>query len=237
MKTISTFLLIFLNTFLASSTAAQNIALPSDITAVTLTASANMQVDNDRMTIVVQAESEKPDAAEAAADVNAKMAKALATARAVPGVTAKTLNYSTNQVIEKGRMARWRVSQLMEVETADFAAGANLATKLQDAGMNVVSLTFGVSPEARRKALTRLQHEALVEWQALAKQAATSLGYAGYTPGRLTVNAGDSGPRPRFAAQAMAAKAADSVAISAGTSELVTTVTGEALLGIERKRN
>jgi predicted secreted protein len=125
----------------------------------------------------------------------------------------------------------------MEVETADFASGANLATKLQDAGMNIVSLTFDVSPETRRKAMARLQHEALLEWQALAKQAAASMGYAGYTPGRLTVNAGDSGPRPRFAAQAMVSKASDSVAVSAGTSELVTTVTGEALLGSQRIRN
>lgn len=237
MKTAAACALAFLLPLVLPSALAQNIAAPpSDVTGVTLTASANMQVDNDRMTIVVQSEAEKPSATAAAAEVNAKMAKALATAKAVSGVTAKTLNYSTSQVMEKQKFVRWRVTQLMEIETADFAAGANLATKLQDDGLNLLSLTFGVSPEARRKALATLQHEALVEWQALAKQAAASMGFNGYTPGRLTVNAGDSGPRPRFA-QAMVAKAADAVAVSAGTSELTSTVTGEAILGSERKRN
>lgn len=228
---------LLLSLALSTAAAAQNIApSPREVTGVTLTASATMQVDNDRMTLILQAEAEKPSATAAAAEVNAKMAKALAIAKAVPAVEAKTTSYSTNQVFEKGRFVRWRVSQLLEVETADFAAGANLATKLQDDGLNLVSLTFGVSPETRRKAMTKLQHEALVEWQSLAKQAAASMGFGGYTPGRLTVNAGDSGPRPRFAAQAMA-KAADAVTVSAGTSEMTTTVTGEAILDRDRKPN
>jgi len=224
---------------LVTGAAAQPIAsIPGDVTGVTLTASATMQVDNDRMTIHLQAQSEKPTAAAAAAEVNAAMTKALATAKGVSGVTAKTLNYSTDQVMEKGRMVRWRVTQLLEIETADFTAGANLATRLQDDGLLLASLTFGVSPEARRKASAKLQHDALVQWQAIAKEAATSMGYAGYTPGRLTVNASDGGPRPRFAAQAMAARApAESVAVSAGSSEMVTTVTGEAILTGERRRN
>jgi uncharacterized protein YggE len=202
---------LLLSLALSTAAAAQNIAPPPrDVTSVTLTASATMQVDNDRMTIILQAEAEKPSATAAAAEVNAKMAKGLASAKAVSVVEAKTTSYSTNQVFEKGRFVRWRVSQLLEVETADFAAGANLATKLQ--------------------------HEALVEWQSLAKQAAASMGFGGYTPGRLTVNAGDSGPRPRFAAQAMA-KAADAVTVAAGTSEMTTTVTGEAILDRDRKPN
>ncbi|MBK7473234.1 MAG: SIMPL domain-containing protein [Betaproteobacteria bacterium] len=156
-----------------------------------------MQVDNDRMTVLLQAEAEKPDAGVASAEVNIKMAKALALAKGVSGVTAKSLNYSTDQVMEKGKLVRWRVTQLLQIETADFAAGANLATRLQDEGLLLSSLTFSVSPEARRKALAQLQHDALVEWQSRARQAAASMGYAGYAPGRLAINAGDSGPRPR----------------------------------------
>lgn len=233
MNTRSAFLLPLL---FATTTTAQTIApAPAEVSAVSLTASANMQVDNDRMTILLQAESEKPNAGVASAEVNSKMAKALALAKAVSSVTGKTLNYSTDQVMEKGRMVRWRVTQLLQIETADFAAGANLATKLQDEGLLLSSLTFSVSPEARRKALAQLQHDALVEWQSRARQAAASMGYAGYAPGRLTINAGDSGPRPRRAA--MATMAADPVAVSAGSSEMVVTVAGEAMLAGERRRN
>jgi predicted secreted protein len=208
------------------------IALPADTPAVSLNASATAQVDNDRMTIVLQAESEKPLAADAAREVNAKMARALAVAKSVSAVTAKTVNYSTNQVIEKGRMVRWRVVQWLQVETADFTAGANLATKLQDEGLLLSSLAFSVSPEARRAAVVKLQHEALTDWQSLAKQAAASMGYGGYTPGRLAINVNDNvpPPRPRFAAQAMAAAAPEPVNVSAGSSEIVLMVSGEAIL-------
>lgn len=211
------------------------IAGPSDIPAVSLNASATMQVDNDRMTIVLQAESEKPLAADAARDVNAKMAKGLAVAKSVSAVTAKTINYTTNQVVEKGKMVRWRVSQWLQIETADFTAGTNLATRLQDEGLLLWSLTFSVSPEARRVAVAKLQHEALTEWQSLAKQAAASMGYGAYAPGRLAINVNDHmpPPRPRFAAQAMAASAPE-VSVAAGSSEIVLTVSGEAILNNRR---
>ncbi|MEP6701739.1 MAG: SIMPL domain-containing protein [Betaproteobacteria bacterium] len=212
------------------------IAAPTDLPAVSLTTSATAQVDNDRMTIVLQAESEKPQATAAASEVNARMGKALAIAKAVSGVTAKTVSYSTDQVMEKGKMVRWRVSQLLQIETAEFTAGASLATRLQEEGLLLSSLTFNVSPEARRIALARLQHEALTEWQVLAKQAAASMGYASYAPGRLTVNTNDNGPRPRFAARAMSAVAAEPVAVASGSSEIVMTVSGEAILAGTRKR-
>ena len=204
---------------------------PADIPAISLTASATTQVDNDRMTIVLQAEAENPSASVAANEVNAKMAKALAATKTIAGVSARTLSYTTNQVLEKGRMVRWRVSQLLRIETADFAAGANLATRLQQEGLNLSSMTFSVSPEARRGAIAKLQHDALTEWQSLAKQAAASMGFAGYSPGKLAVNSHDaSPPQPRFATQAMAASVAEPVQVAAGTSELVLTVSGEAIL-------
>lgn len=228
MKSTSVFLLALA---LCAPAAAQPLAQALvDPAIVNLTASASMQVDNDRMTIQLLAQAERPGATAAAADVNAKMAKALAIARTVSGITAKTLNYSTSQVYEKEKMVRWRVTQILHLETADFAAGAGLATRLQDDGLLLASLAFGISPESRRKATARLQHEALVEWRTIAKEAAASMGYPGYVPGRLTVNAGDHGPSPRFAPMQMSAKSSDSVNVSAGTSEIVATVTGEAIL-------
>jgi predicted secreted protein len=216
----------------AFSLAQVPIGPPADTPSVTLTASASMQVDNDRMTIMLQSESEQPQASAAANEVNARMSKALATAKGVPGISARTFSYTTSQVYEKGRMVRWRVSQWLRVETGDFAAGANLATKLQSEGLLLSSLVFSVSPEARRAAVAKLQHDALTEWQSLAKQAAASIGYAGYVPGRIAINASDNvpPPPPRFAAQAMAAPAAEPVAVTAGTSEIVLTVSGDAIL-------
>lgn len=205
---------------------------------VALTANASTHIDNDRMTIVLQAESERPQASMAAAEVNAKMAKALAIARAASAVKADTVSYGTNQVPdERGKMAGWRVSQVLRLETADFAVGANLATKLQDEGLLLTALTFNVSPDKRRKAVAKLQHEALTEWQAQAKQAATSMGYSGYTPGRLSVNAVDA-PQPQYANRAMLSLSASlvgPVAVSSGSSDVVVMVSGDAILSNGRK--
>jgi predicted secreted protein len=164
------------------------------------------------------------------------MNKALAVTKTAPGMTARTVGYTTSQVYEKGRMVRWRVSQLLRIETADFTAGANLATRLQGEGLLLVSLAFSVSPEARRIAVVKLQHDALIEWQARAREAAASMGYAGFTPGRLSVNVNDASPMPppRFATQAMAAEAAPPVAVAGGTSEIGVTVGGEAILNTRR---
>ncbi|MBP8297544.1 MAG: SIMPL domain-containing protein [Burkholderiales bacterium] len=235
MKTTTAF---FFALLYATTATAQTMALaPADVPAISLTATATMQVDNDRMTVLMQVAAENASAGDASSEVNTRAAKALALTKGVANVSAKTLNYSTDQVMEKGKRVRWRVTQLLQIETADFAAGASVATRLQDEGLHLASLTFSVSPEARRKAVSQLQHEALVEWQALARQAAASMGYAGYTPGRLAVNAGDSGPRPRFATKAMATMAADSVTVSGGSSEMVVTVSGEALLTSGARRN
>jgi hypothetical protein len=146
----------------ATTAAAQPIAsIPADVTGVTLTASATLQVDNDRMTIHLQAQSEKPTAAAAASEVNAAMTKALATAKGVSAVTAKTLNYSTDQVMEKGRLVRWRVTQLLEIETADFtgrcesrhkASGRRPAPRLADVRRQPRGAAQGVGEIAARRA-------------------------------------------------------------------------------------
>jgi len=213
------------------------IAGPVDVPIVTLTASATAQVDNDRMTLVLQSESQKPQAAAAAAEVNTKMNRAMSIAKATPGVTAKTVNYTTEQAFEKGRMVGWRVRQFLQVETGDFTAGANLATRLQEEGLLLSSLTFSVSPEARRASVAKLQHDALVEWQSLAKAAAASMGYADWKPGRVNVNANDEIVRPHFAARAMvaAAPAPEPVAVAGGSSEIVVNVNGEAILAGARR--
>jgi len=83
------------------------------------------------MDIRLVASAENRAASAAAAEVNAKMASALAAAKEVAGVTAKTAGYSTQQVFEPSRTAAakprgWQVTQTLVVEATDFAAGANL---------------------------------------------------------------------------------------------------------------
>ena len=43
-----------------------------------------------------------------------------------------TAGYSTQQIGEKGKATRWRVTQTISLDSADFTAAATLITKLQD---------------------------------------------------------------------------------------------------------
>jgi predicted secreted protein len=208
-------------------------ALPAS-PSVTVTGAATTKVQNDRMMAMVRTEAEQPTAGAAAADVNARMAKALAAAKATPGVEAKSAGYSTWQQWEKGKPGKWRVSQTLSLTGSDFPALAALLTRLQDEdGMLVSSIAFSLAPETRRRAEDALTKEAIRAWQQRAATASEALGFAAWRPGRVSVSTGDFAPQPRFDMMARAGAAAASappVAVEGGTTELTVTVSGDAVL-------
>jgi predicted secreted protein len=208
-------------------------ALPAS-PSVTVSGAATTKVQNDRMQAMVRAESEQTTAGAAAADVNTRMAKALAAAKAAPGVEAKSAGYSTWQQWEKGKPGKWRVSQTLSLTGADFPALAALLTKLQDEdGLLVSSIAFSLAPETRRRAEDALTKEAIRAWQQRAATASEALGFAAWRPGRVSVSTGDFAPQPRFDMMARAGAAAapaPPVAVEGGTTELTVTVTGDAVL-------
>jgi len=208
-------------------------ALPAS-PSVTVTGAANTKVQNDSMMAMVRAEAEQTTPGAAAADVNARMAKALAAAKATPGVEAKSAGYSTWQQWEKGKPGKWRVSQTLSLTGADFPALAALLTKLQDEdGLLVSSIAFSLAPETRRRAEDALTKEAIRAWQQRAATASEALGFAAWRPGRVSVSTGDYAPQPRFDMMARAGAApasAPPVAVEGGTTELTVTVSGDALL-------
>jgi len=208
-------------------------ALPAS-PSVTVTGAATTKAQNDRMQAMVRAESEQTTAGAAAADVNTRMAKALAAAKVAPGVEAKSAGYSTWQQWEKGKPGKWRVSQTLSLTGADFPALAALLTKLQDEdGLLVSSIAFSLAPETRRRAEDALTKEAIRAWQQRAATASEALGFAAWRPGRVSVSTGDFAPQPRFDMMARAGAAAapaPPVAVEGGTTELTVTVTGDAVL-------
>ena len=188
--------------------------------AVTVTGAASGQVQNARMQAMLRIESEHAVAANAASDVNARMAKALAIAKTLPSVEAKTAGYSTWQTYEKGKPSKWRVTQSLALSGSDFAALAALVTRMQDEqGMLVGSVSFSLSPAA---------------WQQRAATAASALGFASWRTGRVSVSSGDAPVQVRAdMAMRMAAPAAGSpppVMVEGGTTEITVHVSGDAIL-------
>lgn len=205
---------------------------PPTMPVVTLTAAATASVPNDKMYAWLRAEYENVDPARAAAEVNARMARALARARGSKGVDAETSGYSSYQIAEKGQPARWRVTQTLSLEGADFAAMAALVSKLQGEDQLLLSgMNFAVSPEARRKAEDQLTQQALKAWQVRAQNAANGFGISGWRPGRVTIQTGDfARPQPMMRTSASGLAASPPVGVEGGNTDVTVSVTGEAVL-------
>lgn len=199
---------------------------------VTVSASATATVGNDRLQAWLRAEAENPSPAAAASQVNAIVAKALASARSYPAVKLATTGYATQQISEKGKASRWRVAQTVSLDSADFTAAATLISKLQDEdGLLLSSMGFSLADKTRRDAEDGVTRQAIRSWQSRAEQAAQALGFASWRPGHLSVQAGDSGRiYPTMRAQATTGFAAAPVALEAGTTDVSVTVSGEAVL-------
>jgi predicted secreted protein len=202
---------------------------------VSVTSSATSNVANDRMHALLRAEADNADPAQAASDVNARMARALARARGVTGIEASTAGYSSFQITEPNKPPRWRVSQTLALEGADFAALAGLVSRLQSTdGLVLASLSFSVSAATRRAAEDALTQQAIRNWQQRAQAAAQGFGAGGWRAGRITIQTNDFGrPQPMYRASAVADSRAP-VAVEGGMSEVTVTVSGEAILDTVR---
>lgn len=200
---------------------------------VTVSASAASSVSNDRLQAWLRAEAEHADAAIAASQVNATIAKGVARAKGTPGMTVSTSGYSTQQVAERGRPTRWRVVQTMIVSSGNFAATAALLTRLQEQdGLLLSGMAFSLSSGAREQAERMLIQQAIRSWQSRASQAAAALGFDSWRPGHVSVQASDAGrpyPMMRAAGAAMTAENAP-VTAEAGMTEVTVTVSGDAIL-------
>lgn len=224
-------LAIALAAFLLAGTA--RAADTANVPIVSLSASATASVANDRVYAWLRAEVDHADPARAAADVNARMARALARAKAVTGVEAATSGYSSFQISDKGQPTRWRVAQTLTLEGSDFAAMAVLVTKLQaDDALVMSGMNFAVSPGAQRRAEDALTQQAIKAWQARAQNAATGFGYQAWRAGKVAIQTGDfARPQPMYR-QSMSGMAASAppVSIEAGNTDVTVTVSGEAVL-------
>lgn len=211
---------------------AQSPVAPSQPT-VTVSASSTATIVNDRLQAWLRAEAENVSPAVASSQVNAAVAKALASVRAVAGIKVATTGYSTQQIVEKGKPSRWRVSQTVTLDSADFTAAATLISKLQDDdGLLFSGMAFSLADRTRRDAEDGVTQQAIRGWQSRAQQAAQGLGFGSWRPGHINVQTSDGGRAyPMMRAQAASSiSGASPVALEAGTTDVTVTVSGEAIL-------
>src|SRR5438132_8480634 len=88
-------------------------------------------------------------------------------AKSVAAVKVATAGYSTQQIAEKGKPTRWRVTQSISLASSDFTQAATLMSRLQDQnGLLLSNMTFTLSEGARRESEDSVTQQALKSWQA-----------------------------------------------------------------------
>jgi predicted secreted protein len=223
-------------TFTAPATYSQSLPGSGQVSppTVTVTGAATISVPNDRLQAWLRADADNASAATAASQVNAAIAKAMADAKAFPAVKVSSAGYSTQQISDKGKSTRWRVSQGIVLDAADFTAAATLISKLQDEdGLLLTSMAFSLTDKTRREAEDNVTQQAIRSWQARAQQAAQGFGFAGFRPSHISVQTGDAGRvYANMRAQGALAYTASAppVQLEAGTTDVTVNVSGDAIL-------
>jgi len=220
---------------LAASLALAGAALAADpaprYNTIELQADAQREVANDTLNASLFVELNDANPAALANAINKAANDALRVARDYKGVRVRSGNNQTYPVYAKGNVLQgWRGRAEIRIESRDFEAASGLIGKLQ-AGMQLGSLSFSVSPEARRQTENELITEAIGAFKARAEIVRGALAGRGYKILHLNLNSGSSVPPPRFAmARALAAGASEVAApnIEGGVS-LVTVTAGGAI--------
>jgi len=219
--------------YLAASLALAGAALATDpaprYNTIELQADAQRDVANDTLSASLFVELNDANPAALANALNKAANEALRVARDYKNVRVRSGNNQAYPVYAKGNVLQgWRGRAEIRLESRDFEAASGLIGKLQ-AGMQLGSLSFSVSPEARRQTENELITEAIGAFKARAEIVRGALAGRSYKILRLNVNGGSSVPPPRFPmARALAAGAPEVAApnLEGGVSLVTVTVGG-----------
>ncbi len=204
---------------------------PQPAGVLSLSAQASADVPQDVIHITLFYEEQAKDPGSLTAALNQRADAALAQAKSVAGVTARTGTFSVYPTTDRdGKISAWRGRTEVVLESRDFAAASKLAGQLAGL-MQVSNVEFSLSPEAQRAAEQKLTTEAIRSFRARADEAAKAFGYNAYSIRDVNVGGGRNvQPYPR--AMAMAAPAMDSakmsapIAVEGGKATVSVTVNG-----------
>ena len=192
---------------------------------VSLRAEASAELENDRMVAVLAVQEEGSDPARLADQINRSMGWALKQVDGFETITAETAGYQTQPVYQKGTLSHWRAAQSVRLESGEFSVLSELVGVLQEK-LQIQSMEFSVSEEARRTAESGLIDEALDAFKARADRIRKNLGGGGWRIVQLDINSHRNGPEPVRGAQLMAERGAAPPAVEGGRSRLSVTVSG-----------
>jgi len=213
---------------LSSSAHAETLTHRQPAGVLSLNAQASAEVAQDVVDITLFYEQQAKDPASLTAELNQRADTALAQAKSVASVTARTGSFSIYPSTDRdGRISAWRGRTEVVLESSDFAAASKLAGQLSSV-MQVSNVAFSLSPTAQQDAEAKLTGQAIEAFRQRAAMSAKAFGYNNYTI--REVNLGRSSP-PRPVMMSMRTPSADKMAeaplpIEAGTTTVMVNVSG-----------
>lgn len=198
-----------------------------------LSEQAERPVARDRLRAVLRVEASEADAARLQAEINRRMAAAVARAKSVAGVTILTGGYAVYEQHAKDQPPLWHGSAGLTLTAQDAAPLLALAGELQQSGLLISALNYELTPEAARKAEDELTTQALDRLRQRAERVAGALGLAVLRLRDLRVgNASGAQPAPRLFAAA--AGGAPAPLAEPGEATVAVSVDAEFELGAKR---
>jgi predicted secreted protein len=195
-------------------------------TVLHLSEPAERMVPRDRLRAVLHVEATDADPAKVQAEVNRRLAAAVARAKAVSAVATATTGYSVYQERPNDKPPQWHGTATLSLEARDASALLALVGGLQQDGLALASLAYELTPEAARTVEDELTTQALARLKARAERVATALGLTVERVREVTVgNANGAPPPPRPYALAARAMAADATAPVAEPGEAPVSIT------------
>ncbi len=188
---------------------------------VSIQASAEGELPNDKMQVMLRVEHEAKQSAVAADAVNRDTQWALSEARSYQDVTVTTRNYQTQPRWDKRHIIGWRVSQQLYLETKNFEQATRLLAILQQK-LQVSSMAFVPTAEVRRQREDELTIEALAAFRNKAQLVTQAMQQSSYELVDLEVGKQASTVPIRHRAEAamFSMDSVEKVAVQAGTSQL-----------------
>lgn len=188
-------------------------APPNGLTVLHLTQTAERRLPRDLLHVELRAEKSGADPQTVEAAINQNMAKALAQARQVQGITIETGSYSVYRQSQSA--TDWTGSQSLFLSGGDAGALLKLAGALQGQGLIMSNLGSEASPKTVHAAEDALTAEALSSLDHRVATIALQLhlsvaGYRDLTVGNAEPQGGGSMPRMAMAAASMPAPVAAS---------------------------
>ncbi len=194
---------------------------------VSLSASAEREVENDLLVAVLFAEHQAQRQQTVSQAVNVAIRWALDKAKAIDGVKVQTTQYNTSPLYDKKIITGWRARQSIRLESKSAEALSDLIGELQER-LSIGSVNYAVSKAARDAAEESLTTLALAQYRQRAELVTKELGRNTYRIVQININAQAAHPRQiAYATRGIAAlEKSAGPALESGVQRVTVNVSG-----------